>query len=45
MSPRGKDEDHFLTLAIRTMGIDIIGPLPLGKRQVRFLLVARNGSK
>ena len=40
MSPRGKDEDHFLTLAIRTMGIDIIGPLPLGKRQVRFLLVA-----
>ena len=40
MSPKGKDEDHFLTLAIRTMGIDIIGPLPLGKRQVRFLLVA-----
>ena len=40
MSPRGKDEDHFLTFTIRTMGIDIIGPLPLGKRQVRFLLVA-----
>ena len=29
-------------MAICIMGIDIVGPLPQGKKQVKFLLVAIN---
>ena len=41
-SPRRENDDHFFTLAICTMRDRHYGPLPQGKRQVRFLLVAIN---
>ena len=35
-----ENDDHSFPMAICTMGIDIVGPLPQGKGQVKFLLVA-----
>ncbi|XP_065620879.1 uncharacterized protein LOC136063846 [Quercus suber] len=36
----GKTDGDNVPMAICTMGIDIVGPLPLDKGQVKFLLVA-----
>ena len=38
-SSRETDDDNIL-VAICAMGIDIVSSLPLGKGQVKFLLVA-----
>ena len=37
---RRDDDTNILTMALRPMGIDIMGPFPLGKKQLKFLIVA-----
>ena len=37
---RRDDDTNILTMALHPWGIDIIGPFLLGKKQLRFLIIA-----
>ena len=37
---RRDDDTNILTMALRPMGIGIMGPFPLGKKQLKFFIVA-----